>query len=305
MQINASINNNFLVHINNSRDLIEKYNSSSLFDKILDIFKRIFGFENTSSKYEKLIKDSINKDFTLSEALQSTKWIKYTKETKNKSLEQKHLENIVQIVSLHSITSNVFKKDTPCQFYKCTKNDNEIYFFGTTHLNYLPHINNRARNVFHSYLDSQTKLFAEVDLSLLPGMEGKIDYELCKDPKTKKIKPILGLETLDDQLPIIQYLADKKTESSFPKELQVAYECVFKSYDFFKGTSNIDWIEDSDKDFVLSNRNVKWVNKLMLDKTQKKACVVGHLHLHGEKGVLNLLKNKGFTVEQIKSSKQK
>ena len=52
---------------------------------------------------------------------------------------------------------------------------------------------------------------------------------------------------------------------------------------------------------LVDNRNADWLTKM--PEIMKKAptfFVVGALHLPGEKGVLQLLKNAGYTVEPVK-----
>ena len=52
---------------------------------------------------------------------------------------------------------------------------------------------------------------------------------------------------------------------------------------------------------MIYNRNQAWAEKLpSIMKTAPTFVAVGALHLPGEKGVLNLLKKQGYTVEPVK-----
>ena len=52
---------------------------------------------------------------------------------------------------------------------------------------------------------------------------------------------------------------------------------------------------------LISGRNIKWMNKLMFEmKDQTCFVAVGAGHLGGEKGLLQLLRQEGYTLEAVK-----
>lgn len=52
---------------------------------------------------------------------------------------------------------------------------------------------------------------------------------------------------------------------------------------------------------LISGRNIKWMNKLMFEmKDQPCFVAVGAGHLGGEKGLLQLLRNEGYTLEAVR-----
>ena len=52
---------------------------------------------------------------------------------------------------------------------------------------------------------------------------------------------------------------------------------------------------------MIYNRNKTWAEKLpAIMKAAPTFVAVGALHLPGEKGLLNLLKRQGYTVEAVK-----
>ncbi len=56
------------------------------------------------------------------------------------------------------------------------------------------------------------------------------------------------------------------------------------------------------EDALLTKRNANWVNQFdSIAKAKTTLFAVGAAHLGGDKGVLNLLKNKGYTVKAIKN----
>ena len=56
-----------------------------------------------------------------------------------------------------------------------------------------------------------------------------------------------------------------------------------------------------EEDVLIYNRNKAWAEKLpAIMKAAPTFVAVGALHLPGEKGLLNLLKRQGYTVEAVK-----
>jgi len=125
-------------------------------------------------------------------------------------------------------------------------------------------------------------------------------------------KEIKGLETVEfqasvfDSIPyelqakeLVKYLdsADKNVEST--KELVA----VYKTQDLKK---ILELTEKEDGgvgefiDLLLYNRNADWVEKIIkIMPVHGVLFAVGAAHLPGEKGVINLLRQKGFTVKPV------
>lgn len=138
---------------------------------------------------------------------------------------------------------------------------------------------------------------------------GKIkSYEIELTKLAKKNKLDFGyLETIEDQLSLIE---EGGTEDQFGniveevtsiKEFDKMVDCYVAEdieclYDII--------LDDDDEDFVkvfLDDRNEKWI-PIMESKMVENATffAFGAGHLLGEKGVIQLLKNKGYEVVPIK-----
>ena len=128
----------------------------------------------------------------------------------------------------------------------------------------------------------------------------------------KDSKEIIGLETVEDQLRIFNEMdldssarqvvrslddmsAMKSQYSSMlsfytKQDLAGLYNMVLESPDF-KDNLNV----------LLFDRNIRWIPKMEeLAKQQSMFFAVGAGHLWGEKGVLQLLKDAGYTVEGVR-----
>lgn len=141
--------------------------------------------------------------------------------------------------------------------------------------------------------------------------ESKTGTEQLLMSRAKK-KEIVGLETVDDQVGVFDSIPDReelemlweiasspskgKSEMSKLEALyrsgntEGMYKLVVESPDF-KGFTNL----------LLDNRNRRWIP--ILAKMMAKESVfiaVGCGHLGGEVGVLSLLKQAGYTVEEVR-----
>ena len=129
---------------------------------------------------------------------------------------------------------------------------------------------------------------------------------------TNSKKELLGLETVEfqmgifDQIPyekqaaLLVDMVRKKEESSKEFEKMVA---LYKAQDLealVKLMDDSDWDFNGYEDILLANRNANWI-PIMEKAMQSKSSffAVGAGHLGGEKGVLNLLKKKGYSVKPI------
>lgn len=56
------------------------------------------------------------------------------------------------------------------------------------------------------------------------------------------------------------------------------------------------------EDLMLNKRNINWVSKKMPAMMEKESVLfaVGGGHLLGKEGVLNLLKEKGYTIKPVR-----
>jgi uncharacterized protein len=127
-------------------------------------------------------------------------------------------------------------------------------------------------------------------------------------------KPVRGLETVEfqaglfDSIPYEQQARDLVNYIDSADEYQkmtVALSDVYKKQDLDK----IDELSTKGDpgmsgymDLLLYDRNRKWAKNLdSLLKGKSLLIAVGAAHLPGEKGVLNLLRKKGYQVEPMKN----
>jgi len=138
------------------------------------------------------------------------------------------------------------------------------------------------------------------------GLEGELQKIAKKDSK-----PIYGLETLEYQMKIfdsIDYTTQAKELSKnvlhFDESRQELLQMV-KVYQS-KDINAIQQFVKADDTFgkydeiLLNQRNVNWI-PIIIDqiKSNPTFFAVGAGHLGGEKGVLNLLKMKGFIITPV------
>lgn len=138
-----------------------------------------------------------------------------------------------------------------------------------------------------------------------------IDQEILKIAQTDK-KPISGLETMEFQASIfdsIPYESQAKdllksidslqnNEIEFNKMLNVYKEQKLGEIESM--FNEVDLGAGEHQAILLDNRNKNWVSQLIKIMPQKNVFVaVGAGHLPGKMGVINLLKNAGYTVTPI------
>jgi len=152
-------------------------------------------------------------------------------------------------------------------------------------------------------------IYSLILTKLLPCKTLMLENEIMKIGKGKKV---VGLETLDFQMGLmdkmsyqlqadylLETLSDKKKSIREFQEMAEAYkkrdlEILLKSIDAEKGM-----MADFENE-MLYKRNMAWIpeiKKLISEKTTFIA--VGAGHLGGQKGVLQLLKNEGYTLKVI------
>jgi uncharacterized protein YbaP (TraB family) len=159
---------------------------------------------------------------------------------------------------------------------------------------------------FISSLISEQKMSCEVK----EGMEQAI----IKESKQYK-KEIKGLESVAfqasvfDSIPYEQQAKELvKSIDSIDKNSELAAELVsvYKQQDLKKIeelTNREDGGISAFMDLLLYNRNADWAGKMNgIMQSKNVLFAVGAAHLPGEKGVINLLRKKGFSVKPISNN---
>jgi len=135
---------------------------------------------------------------------------------------------------------------------------------------------------------------------------------------TKEQKPVLGLETIDDQIYVLfgiknlQQQADALLCSmkNLDKQMSLMPEIINdydqgnldKLYELMRKETEICPSVSSQKEMNALNkdRNNAWMEKLPEIMKEKSSFIaVGALHLAGEEGLLNLLEKAGYKVEPV------
>lgn len=146
------------------------------------------------------------------------------------------------------------------------------------------------------------------------GCNPPSSYEkMFKETAAEKKKSIIGLETAQSQF-------DALNKTPVKEQVKKLYEMALdpnKSFADFKKLVEIYKMQDSDalynemsaqmskdKTFqttLLDDRNVAWIPKLEKEMKERSSFIaVGGGHLGGKKGVINLLKAKGYKITAIK-----
>ncbi|QSE72822.1 TraB/GumN family protein [Aeromonas media] len=125
-------------------------------------------------------------------------------------------------------------------------------------------------------------------------------------------KPIVGLETLLEQLGYLASVGDNQTlmlESTLDElpELKTGFDAVMKAWQEGDQATLINllkeemappklqaWLEQT----LLAERNRNWVKKWP-DLPNESFIVVGALHLYGEQGLLALLEQQGWRITPL------
>jgi len=136
------------------------------------------------------------------------------------------------------------------------------------------------------------------------------ELELMKIAKENEM-PVLGLETIEDQLMVFEniplseqyknlydYVSDfekgrkefrKLIDTYSSKDIERMVEMVGESPEY-----------KNYQDIMLDNRNVNWIEPMKtMMKDGKMFFAVGAGHLGGKKGLINLLREEGYTVRAI------
>jgi uncharacterized protein YbaP (TraB family) len=158
---------------------------------------------------------------------------------------------------------------------------------------------------------------AMISTLLLPSLMDcpmqSVETELMKITKAED-EEVFGLETVEDQMAVFdaipyQVQMDELVKSAKDKFTADKKE-LDKMYAIYK-TKDVDAMQkmtmESDnkitadfQDTLLNNRNANWIPKIESIAKQKPTFFgVGAGHLGGEKGVIALLRKKGYKVEAV------
>lgn len=125
-------------------------------------------------------------------------------------------------------------------------------------------------------------------------------------------KEIVGLETVGEQLAVINSMSNDSIGHTVVEMINnmEAFKIQYQQMvDFYK-EQNLPALHNvlletpdykGDLNILLYNRNAKWISGIeTLAKAQPTFIAVGAGHLWGDKGVIALLKKKGYKVEAVK-----
>lgn len=126
-------------------------------------------------------------------------------------------------------------------------------------------------------------------------------------------KPVAGLETLEFQINLFDSLSEGNQDGYTKHALQELEQLETMLAEMVRAwkKGNIDKLDEITRDSFkvypdmykkfVTDRNETWVGELDKMASKDKTCmvVVGVAHLAGKEGLIELLKAKGYTVEQL------
>ena len=156
-------------------------------------------------------------------------------------------------------------------------------------------------------------------IKLTPGFNPAALVDVYFQTEAMKAgKPVIGFETMDMQIAVLY----KGTSLERQKELLM---CMIDNQEYtiqqMRGIADAYFAQDmerlvevadesvgnncdstpEEKDALIYDRNADWVGKFPAIAGEKATLfVVGALHLPGERGLLQLLRNSGYTVDGLK-----
>lgn len=138
-----------------------------------------------------------------------------------------------------------------------------------------------------------------------------VDIVFQKEGKKAK-KKIIGLETIEQQMNILFNSKSLKRQAEdlveAVKDKAKSTETIIKLNEaYLKGDlismsklAEEQPMSESDKKILITTRNKNWVDQLKKLMPEKSCFVcVGCLHLANEEGLIQMLKNSGYTVEAV------
>ena len=157
-------------------------------------------------------------------------------------------------------------------------------------------------------------LLSMMYMTMLPCQPASYDMTFAQMAATDK-KEVRGLESLDDELaaldkiPLEEQLKGLVDMAKNPDEAKKEFTNMidlYKSHDLTKLMSTMKTSQFSGGDFtqfeesLLADRNAKWIP--VIEKAAKEKptfFAFGAGHLGNEKGVISLLRKKGYTVKAV------
>lgn len=164
------------------------------------------------------------------------------------------------------------------------------------------------------FLESIKPMFLSAMGGDITGSQGEmISYEVELSDKARSLgKSIGGLETIDEQLSVIDSIPLKEQAQMLVDELKKtdddqSYDIMVRHYldqdiEYLNSFINQSAGQQDTKmmNSLLRDRNIRWIpamKKLM--EEQPTFFAVGAGHLGGKDGVIQLLKNEGYNVKAI------
>jgi len=153
------------------------------------------------------------------------------------------------------------------------------------------------------------KYFPKINLS------NTLDVRIQSDA-VKEQKPVLGLETADDQIYVLFGIASLQRQADvllcelknmdesmaqIPELIDAYNRCdLNKLYQQMEDDENCP-STPAEKDALIKDRNNSWMKKLPDIMREKSSFIaVGALHLAGDCGLLNQLEKSGYSVEPVR-----
>lgn len=127
-------------------------------------------------------------------------------------------------------------------------------------------------------------------------------------------KPVKFMESVEFQINLLATMGEGN-ENNFVKhslkdlvDFQVEFDEMMDDWRSGSGIIMSEQIEDTKRDYpklynsLLVERNNSWINKIdiLMDNDETELIAVGTLHLHGDEGLINQLKSKGYEIIQLK-----
>ena len=125
--------------------------------------------------------------------------------------------------------------------------------------------------------------------------------------------PVIGLETVEaqiaviDSLPLEKQIKALKEMTANPDKSIGDFKTLYQKYltqnsdDLYQYAAEQFKTENYSQEKMLDNRNVNWIPVIEKNIAEKASFIaVGSGHLGGEKGVVKLLRAKGYTLKPIK-----
>lgn len=138
-----------------------------------------------------------------------------------------------------------------------------------------------------------------------------VEEELMKLARAQK-KEIKGLETMEfqasvfDSIPYEEQAKDLLKSIDSMQSYKQDFDTILSVYksqnlgDIEKQFKDSEFGMEDHQDLLLNNRNKNWVNQLnMVMKKNSVLVAVGAGHLVGEEGLINLLRNEGYTLTPV------